>query len=485
MMFIWFTMLAALGVNMMLTNPDILNAVNPYYAYKLLADTRYGFVLLGAVFLCTTGAEALYTDLGHCGKKNIRISWTFVKACLLLNYFGQGSWLLNRVGEKLQGQNPFYSIMPSWFLFAGIIIATIAAIIASQALISASFTLVNEAVRLNFGPKLKVVYPSELRGQVYIPTVNWILCFGCIGVVLLFKESSGMEHAYGLSIILAMMMDTFLFSFFLFLKRSSIFLIGLFFITFIAIEGSFLTANLNKLVHGGWVTLMVTSFLVWNMWSWFMARKIRNKLVEFIKLNDYLPILTDLSKDTTIPKYATHLVYMSSANSHDEVESKIIYSILQKQPKRADIYWFVHVDVVDEPYKTAYMVHEIINDKVIRIDFKLGFRIEQRINVLFRQVVEDLVANKEVNIGSRYYSLSKNNMIGDFRFVVIEKYISNENVFNFFQRIFLGNYAFLKSMGLPEEKAFGLDTSLVTVEKVPLVLNPANRVELKRLESPY
>ena len=259
----------------------------------------------------------------------------------------------------------------------------------------------------------------------------------------------------------------------------------MFFVTIIAIEGSFLAANLDKLIHGGWVTLLVTSFLVWNMWSWYQARRIRNKLVEFIKLNDYLPILTDLSIDTTIPKYATHLVYMSSANSHDEVESKIIYSILQKQPKRADIYWFVHVDVVDEPYKTAYMVHEIINDKVIRVDFKLGFRIEQRINVLFRQVVEDLVANKEVNIGSRYYSLSKNNMIGDFRFVVIEKYISNENVFNFFQRIVLGNYSFLKSMGLPEEKAFGLDTSLVTVEKVPLVLNPANRVELKRLESPY
>ncbi len=485
MMFAWFSMLALLGFNMLLTNPDILNAINPYYAYRLLADTRYGFALLGGVFLCTTGAEALYTDLGHCGKKNIRISWTFVKICLLLNYFGQGSWMLNHLGEKLQGHNPFYSIMPSWFLIIGIIIATMAAVIASQALISASFTLVNEAVRLNFGPKLKVVYPTELRGQVYIPTVNWILCCGCIGIVLLFKESSGMEHAYGLSIILAMMMDTFLFSFYLFVKRSSIYLIGLFFLVFITIEGSFLAANLDKLVHGGWVTLMVTSFLVWNMWSWYMARKIRNKLVEFIKLNDYLPVLTDLSKDTTIPKYATHLVYMSSANSHDEVESKIIYSILQKQPKRADIYWFVHVDVVDEPYKIAYMVHEIINDKVIRVDFKLGFRIEQRINILFRQVVEDLVANKEVNIGSRYYSLSKNHMIGDFRFVVIEKYISNDNVFNFFQRIILGNYAFLKALGLPEEKAFGLDTSLVTVEKVPLVLNPPNKIELKRIDSQY
>lgn len=481
LMLVWFLMLGVLGFNMLQSNLNILNALNPYYAYNLLVNYEYGFVILGAVFLCTTGAEALYTDMGHCGRKNIRTSWIFVKICLLLNYFGQGAWLLNLENTTLEGRNPFFSIMPPWFLFAGIIIATIAAIVASQALISASFTLVNEAVRLGFGPKLKTVFPTEIRGQIYIPTVNWVLCFGCIGVVLYFKESSGMEHAYGLSIILAMMMDTLLFSFFLFLRRTPMSLIGFFLILFVGIESSFLLSNLHKLLHGGWLTLLITSYLIWNMFSWYKARKIRNKLVEFIKLSDYLKILTELSKDTSIPKYATHLVYMTSANSHDEIESKIIYSILQKQPKRADIYWFVHVDVVDEPYTMAYRVHEIINDKVIRMDFKLGFRMEPRVNILFRQVVEDLVENREVDISSRYYSLSKNNMIGDFRFVVIEKYISNENVFRFLPRIFLGNYAFLKTFGLPEEKAFGLDTSLVTVEKVPLVLNPVGRLDLKRL----
>jgi KUP system potassium uptake protein len=481
-MLAWFLMLGLLGINSLSTNFEILKAINPYYAFNLLVNTEYGFLLLGAVFLCTTGAEALYADMGHCGRKNIRVSWIFVKLCLLINYFGQGAWLLNRSGVGLEGNNPFYSIMPQWFLFTGIIIATIAAIVASQALISASFTLVNEAVRLGFGPRLKIVFPTETRGQMYIPTVNWVMCFGCIGIVLLFKESSGMEHAYGLSIIIAMMMDTLLFSFFLLMKRTPTYLIFLFLISFLIIECAFLFANLNKLIHGGWVTLLVTSYLIWNMFSWMKARQIRNRLVEFIKISDYLKILTELSKDTSIPKYATHLVYMTSANNHEEVESKIVYSILQKQPKRADIYWFVHVDVVDEPYTLAYRVHEIINDKVIRIDFKLGFRIEQRINILFRQVVEDLVAKKEVDIGSRYYSLSKNNVIGDFRFVVIEKYISNENVFRFVQRIFLGNYLFLKFFGLPEEKAFGLDTSLVTVEKVPLVVNPVGRVELKRLQ---
>jgi KUP system potassium uptake protein len=291
-----------------------------------------------------------------------------------------------------------------------------------------------------------------------------------------------MEHAYGLSIILAMMMDTLLFTFFLFLKRTPLLLSGLFFITFFGIENSFLIANLHKLVHGGWVTLTVTCFLIWHMYGWSKAREIRSRLVEFIKLGDYLKILTELSQDTSIPKYATHLVYMSSANNPDEIERKIAYSILQKQPKRADIYWFVHVDVMDEPYTMAYRVTEIINDKVIRINFKLGFRIEPRINILFRQVVEDLVANKEVDISSRYYSLSKNNVIGDFRFIVIEKYISNDNVFNFFQRIVLANYSFLKLFALNEGKAFGLDTSLVTVEKVPLVLNPVGRIEMKRLE---
>jgi KUP system potassium uptake protein len=481
MMLVWFAMLGVLGFNMMITDLSILNAVNPYHAYNLLINTKYGFVLLGAVFLCTTGAEALYTDMGHCGRKNIRVSWIFVKACLLLNYFGQGAWLLHHSGDMLHGANPFFSIMPPWFLFTGIIIATIAAIVASQALISASFTLINEAVRLDFGPKLKIVFPTEIRGQIYIPTVNWVLCIGCIGIVLFFKESAGMENAYGLSIILAMMMDTMLFAFLLYIRRTPIYLVAGFLIVFLIIENSFLVANLHKLLHGGWITLLVTSYLIWNMYAWFIARKIRNKLVDFIKLGDYLKILVELSKDPSIPKYATHLVYMSSANSHDEVESKIMYSILQKQPKRADIYWFIHVDVVDEPYTMAYHVNEIINDKVMRIDFKLGFRIEQRINVLFRQVVEDLVANKEVDISSRYYSLSRNNVIGDFRFVVIEKYISNENVFRFFQRIVLTNYSFLKFFGMPEEKAFGLDTSLVTVEKVPLVLNPQGRVDLKRI----
>jgi KUP system potassium uptake protein len=480
-MLLWFTMLAVLGIVGIESNTKVLKAVNPFYAWNLLTNYPQGFWLLGAVFLCTTGAEALYSDLGHCGKKNIRVSWVFVKTCLLLNYFGQGSWLLNRSGETLGSVNPFFSLMPSWFLIVGIFIATAAAIVASQALISGSFTLINEAVRLNFGPKLKINYPSELRGQIYIPTVNWALCAGCIGIVLFFRESSGMEAAYGLSIILAMLSTTLLLSYYLYLKRYPVPLVITLLMIFLTIEISFLIANLDKFPHGGWVTLLVTSFLFSFMFAWYLARKIRNRFVEFVKMKDYTRLITEMSGDTTIPKYSTHLVYLTSANRMDEIESKVMYSILQKQPKRADTYWFVHVDVVDEPYTIEYKVDEIENDKIIHVEFRLGFRIEQRINMMFRQVVQDLVANKEVDIRSRYYSLNKNNLVGDFRFVVIEKHISNENDFGWLEKIVLNMYSFLRLFALPEEKAFGLDTSSVTVEKFPLIVKPVERINMKRI----
>jgi len=481
-MLVWFTMLSVLGFSQLAGNFSVLKSLNPYYAFALLTEYPGGFWLLGAVFLCTTGAEALYSDLGHCGRKNIRTSWVFVKTCLLINYFGQGAWALNHQGEFLGDHNPFYSIMPGWFLFAGIIISTAAAVVASQALISGSFTLINESIRLNFGPKLRINYPTVLRGQLYIPSVNWSLCLGCIGIVLFFKGSSGMEAAYGLSIIIAMISTSLLLSHYLFLKRYPIYIIILLLCMFSVIEISFLIANLSKFVHGGWVTVIITGLLSVNMFAWFKARKIRNKLVEFEKITDYIPLITELSQDTSIPKYTTNLVYLTSANKSDEIESKIIYSILQKQPKRADVYWFVHVDVMDEPYTMEYKVHQLANDDIIRIDFHLGFRIEQRINLMFRQVVEDLVANREVDIRSRYHSLAAKNVIGDFRFVIIEKHISNENEFTLIEKLSLDIYDLLKLFSLPEEKAFGLDTSSVTVEKVPLVLKPVGKINLKRLK---
>ncbi|MES2398013.1 MAG: KUP/HAK/KT family potassium transporter [Bacteroidota bacterium] len=479
-MLVWFLMLSILGALQISTNISVIAAVNPYYAYKLLFLHPEGFLVLGAVFLCTTGAEALYSDLGHCGKKNIRVTWIFVKTALLLNYFGQGAWLIAQEGQKLTS-NPFYSIMPQWFIPAGIAISTVAAIVASQALISGSFTLINEAMRLNFWPKVKVNYPTELKGQIYIPSINWFLLFGCIGIVLYFQESSGMEAAYGLAIVLTMLMTTTLLMYYMIIKRYNPIFIGLCLIVYLTIESSFLIANLHKFTHGGWITLMIGSVLITVMLAWFYARKIRNRYVEFVRLEEYLPVLEDLSRDLSVPKYATHLVYLTSANDREEIESKIIYSITQKQPKRADIYWFVHVDVVDEPYRMDYKVNEFIHDDVIRIDFILGFRVAPRINMMFRKVVEDMVNKKEVDITSRYKSLNKNNIIGDFRFVVIEKFISFENDLPFYEKLILDIYAFLKRKGLSEEKAFGLDTSSVTVETVPLIIAPPKEINLKRI----
>jgi KUP system potassium uptake protein len=482
-MFIWFTMMGVLGISYIVQMPMILKALNPYYAYHLLTSDYNAFIILGAVFLCTTGAEALYSDLGHCGRNNIRISWIYVKTCLVLNYLGQAVWLLQREGKviDLSINNPFYKIMPEWFLPFGIGIATIAAVIASQALISGSFTLIAEAVRLNLWPKVKINYPSEQKGQLYVSSVNWLLCAGCIGVVLLFKHSAKMEAAYGLSITVAMLMTTILVSKFLQRKKLPAYIIGSFLVVYLFIEGTFLLGNLVKFIHGGWFTLSIGLVLFIVMWTWHTARKIKNRYVKFIEIDDYFNIIKEMSEDEGVPKYASQLVYLTSANFNSEIESKIIYSILQKQPKRADVYWLVHVDVVDEPYKREYEVDFLVPGKLIRIDFKLGFRVEQQINLLFRKVVEDLVRNGEVDITSRYKSLNKHKIVGDFRFVVIEKVLSRSHNLSFYERFVMYIYTLLKKVSLSEERNFGLDLSFVTVEKVPLMLTSPDTVDLQRV----
>lgn len=484
LMTIWFLMLGGLGVIQLSGNWDVLSSLNPYYAYHLLKIHHSGFLILGAVFLCTTGAEALYSDLGHCGKQNIRISWIFVKSMLILNYFGQGAFLIAHEGQtmsELSSSNPFYAIMSPAFLPYGIAIATMAAIIASQALISGSFSLINEAMRLNLWPKVKVKYPTEMKGQLYIPSINWLLLAGCIGVVLYFKESGKMEAAYGLAIVLCMLMTTTLLNFYMHIKRYNKLFIYFIITVYLLIEFAFMAANLSKFTHGGWITLLIASMLMSVMGVWFIAKKIRKRYVDMVPLSEHKQKLVDLSADDSIPKYATHLVYMTGANNPDEIESKVIYSILQKRPKRADIYWFVHVDVMDEPYRMDYKVTHVSTDDIIRVDFRLGFRVAPRVNLMFRKVVEDLVKNKEVDITSRYQSLNKNNIIGDFKFVVIEKFLSYENDLPFFEKMILNAYFILKRFSLSEAKAFGLDSSSVKIEKFPMIINPPKEINLKRI----
>lgn len=482
----WFLMLGVLGIAQLTKNWSVLSSLNPYYAYKLLATNQQGIFILSAVFLCTTGAEALYSDLGHCGRENIRISWIFVKTMLVLNYFGQGAFLISHEGLTLDAlpssQNPFYAIMPHSFLPYGIVIATMAAVIASQALISGSFTLINEAMRLNLWPKVKIKYPSDLKGQLYIPSLNWLLLAGCIGVVLYFRESAHMEGAYGLAIVLCMLMTTTLLNFYMHMKRYNPIFIYVTITMYLLIEFSFMYANLSKFMHGGWITLLIASMLMGVMAIWFLAKKIRARYVDMVPLKDHQQKLVDLSADDSIPKYATHLVYMTGANNPEEIESKVIYSILQKRPKRADIYWFVHVDVMDEPYRMEYKVTHVAADDIIRVDFRLGFRVAPRVNLMFRKVVEDLVQNKEVDITSRYESLNKNNIIGDFKFVVIEKFLSYDNELPLFEKIILNSYFVLKRFSLSEAKAFGLDSSSVKVEKFPMIISPPKELNLKRIQ---
>ena len=487
-MFFWFLMLAVLGFMHLFDGLYIFKALNPYYGIKLLTVYPNGFWILGAVFLCTTGAEALYSDLGHCGRGNIRVSWIYVKIALIINYLGQGAWLLSHhIGKTFtkeiidNGFNPFYGIMPKDFKMIGIVIATVAAIIASQSLISGSFTLISESMRLNLWPKMKINYPTEERGQLYIPGINSLLLIGCLGITLYFRTSSNMEAAYGLAITLCMLATSLLFANYLVSRRVPKILVYLYLAVYLTIEISFLIANLSKFPHGGFVTLIVGGALFSVMYIWFRARKVKNRYVEFVRLEQYLPMLQELSNDSSIPKYATHLVYLTSANNPTEIEHKIIYSILNRKPKRADIYWFVHVDIQDDPYTSDYTVETIIPNEVIRVEFRMGFRMEPRINLMFRKVVEDMVANKEVNVISRYESLQRNNVVGDFQFIVMEKFLSQDNELPFFEKLIMKLHFWIKDKSLSEERGFGLEQSNVTVEKFPLIVAPVSKLKLNRI----
>lgn len=487
---VWFSMLAIFGIIHISDDFSILRAFNPAHAANFINTYPNSLWLLGAVFLCTTGAEALYSDLGHCGKGNIRVSWIFVKSCLLLQYLGQGASLMAHHNQKvitqeyklLTGIHAFYDLMPSWFIIPGVIIATTAAIIASQAMISGSFTLISEAMRLNLWPKLKIRYPSEARGQLFIPSLNLMMFVGCVIVVLYFRTSERMEAAYGLAIIATMLMTTLLFSNFMVLHRVKPLYIWVFLLVYVSVESMFLFALLQKFTHGGYITVMIGGLMFVVMYVWFRARKIKNRYIEFVRLEHYIPKIQELSNDRSVPKYATHLVYLTSADNPKEIEHKIIYSILNKKPKRADIYWFVHVDTLDEPYTMEYKVDHIIPNDIIRVEFRLGFRVEPRINLMFRKVVEDLVANREVNITSRYESLERSNVVGDFSFVVMEKYLSQDNDLPILERIIMKFHFWLKDISLSEERGFGLDPSNVTVEKFPLIVAPVTNLKLRRIE---
>ncbi len=483
---LWFLMIGSFGFLSILNHPEIFKAINPIYAIKLLTLYPEGFWILGAIFLCTTGAEALYSDLGHCDRKSIRIGWVFVKICLLLNYFGQGAWLLQSVGTTLErGVNPFYSIVPEMLLLPAIIVATCATVIASQALISGSFSLINEATRLNLWPKFRTLYPTSKRGQIYIPAINFALCVGCIGITYYFKESSNMEAAYGLAVITTMINTTILFTLYLSCHKFSKWIIYLFAGTYLTIESSFLIASLAKFIHGGWIVFLGGFLIFSTMWIWYQAKIFKRRHTKYVNINKILPLLIEISKDKTIPKTATHLVYMTSSSYADEIESKIMYSLLERQPKRADIYWFVHVEIVDQPYICDYKTTIISPEDAVRVDFRLGFKVEPRVNLLLKKVMAKLIRNNEIAVKPDYEYKDRQNIFGDMSFVILKKFISNQHYLPLHQRLIIDAYYIINKLSITEDQAFGVDDepNSVIIEQVPIVFKSPrkNRIRLNRV----
>ena len=469
-MLLWFLLLGIVGIISITSYPLILKAFNPYYAALLLAKSPQWFLILGAVFLCTTGAEALYSDLGHCGRKNITISWAFVKTMLILNYLGQGAWVLSHV-QTASTVNPFFSIMPQSMLFFAIIMATGAAIVASQALISGTFSILSEAMNLHFWPRMRIKHPTQVKGQLYIPVINLTMYIGVVLIILLFRDSSHMEAAYGLAITITMLMTTLLLGSYLHTKGVSRLIMILFIGAYCTIEGIFLAANLSKFLAGGWCTMLIGGILFLMMYVWIRAIKIRNHYISSKPLDDYYQIISDIKADMSIPKYTSNLVYINHASKEGTVDDKLVYSIINKQPKRADHYWLINMDFVDTPDTLEYDCKVLIPNTLYNITMHIGFRIEPRVSLYLRQVVEDLVANKKVDLTSNYPSLRKNGISGDFRFIIIHRVYYPENSVNRQQNLLMNFYALISKIGIDEPKALGLDTSMVMVERVPLIID--------------
>ena len=479
-MALWFITIGGVGLYQLIQNPSVITALNPAYALNLLIKYPGGFWILGAVFLATTGAEALYSDLGHVGKENVRMGWSLVLPCLLLNYLGQGAWLMNLEGQLLGGQRPFYASMPEWMLMFGIGIATFAAIIASQALISGTFTLVNEAMKLKLWPMTRVRYPSQLRGQIYIPSINWILLAGCITVVLIFRESAAMEGAYGLAIAVNMLMTTALLVYYFTTVKKSTYRSALLAVVFFSIEGLFLVSNLDKFRHGGWFTFLIAFLFFVLMFVLLKARKLRQRHTEFVDLRHYESMLKDLQEDGSIPKEATNLVYLAVADSRRYIDSNIVYSIFKKRPKRADVYWFIHVETVDSPFTSKYSVNTIIPKKCFFINVRLGFKSPHRINSIFTKIVHEMADAGEIDLTSPYPSLHKYSMMADFKFIMLHSWASADSEISNFERLIISGYRAIKSISLSTEELFGLEAANVEVEKVPIQVGPLAKIKIKR-----
>ncbi len=484
-MFAWFTFLGVMGLLNFSQDWTVIRALNPYYAIQLLfsADNKLGLFILGNIFLATTGAEALYSDLGHVGKRNIRLSWPYVKICLVINYFGQAAWLLNVYqnpeAQQIKNLNPFFQMMPQSWIVIGVAFATVAAVIASQALITGSFTLVSEAIKLKLLPRLKIMYPGNSIGQMYIPAVNLILWIACSLVVVTFRTSHHMEAAYGLSITVTMLMTTALLYFYLIQNGHSRWFAYLVIFFFGAIEVVFFISSVVKFFRGGFVAVLIGLIILVVMFIWEQGNIIRESSTEDVSLRDYIPQLKELRDDASLPIYQTNVVFLVPDMAEDKVGRQFIYSILDKRPKRARVYWFVHVEVTDEPYTKEYQVDMMGTDFIVQVNLFLGFRVQQEINVYVRQVIHDLMKQGRLPKQPQRYSLTPGREVGDFQFVLIDEVVSNVTTLGKWQRQIMQAKLAIKKIATSPETWFGLEYSEVKHETVPLIIGNTRKTWLK------
>ncbi|NUF28079.1 MULTISPECIES: KUP/HAK/KT family potassium transporter [Gilliamella] len=468
-MTIWFTILCLLGLYRLLPHCDVLVAFNPVYAIRFIIEAPDALVILGAIFMCTTGAEALYSDLGHCGLKNIRISWGYVKFCLIINYLGQAAWVIYNPHLINADINPFFMIMPEWFRLIGIIMSTCAAFIACQALISGSFTIISEAMSLDLWPYVHVQYPTLIKGQVYIRSINYILCALCIAMVLGFCSSTNLEAAYGLAITLSMLMTTVLL-FFYFMKNNKPLWYSIpLTLFFMSIESGFFIANIQKFFHGGFASILIAGFIFIIMYSWITGRNLKREHNSFDKLDDdYLAKIIAVSHDKSIEKIATHLFYLTRAQSAHAVESKITYSLFERKPKRADTYWFISINRMDEPYQFEYEIEVLVPYKVFRIDLNIGFKVDMHVEQYAQLIATRTEQQNLVNLSSRYSSVKDRR--GDSLYVIVERTLRNVDI-NFINRPILAIYSFIKRQFTSDIDMFDIDPSTALVEFVPIVVS--------------
>ena len=489
-MFLWFTFLGVMGVMNMVGDWSILQAINPIYAIRLLVSpyNKAGIFILGSIFLATTGAEALYSDVGHVGKSNIIGSWPFVFVCLSLNYFGQGVWILNNPTYRPADGgvlNPFFEMIPANIRLFAIILATIAAVIASQALITGSFTLVAEASGLKFLPRMNINYPSNEKGQIYIPSINKGICVATIAIVLYFQTSAHMEAAYGLSITISMLMTTILLYEWLVMKKVNTVWNWIFLIFFGVLDIMFMISSLTKFTHGGYVSLFIAGAIGFIMYVWYYGNKVRDKREArnaYVRLDEYTDMLTNLSHDENYPTYATNLVYMANVKYNKFIKREILYSILDKRPKRAKAYWFVTVNVTNEPFTAEYAVNTYGTKNVINIQLYLGFKKQTSVNVYIRQIVHDLIADGTIEPQPQEYTTSPGRDVGDFSFVIVNDVISPQTQLVGYEKWLVEARVRLQNLSSNPASWFGLEYADTVIERVPLILGRPNPSYIKRIK---